>query len=137
MAAGDYEGHSAFLETLLGLTTGWTWKLALLNGYTPDVDTDSEWADISAFEVALSGYTAGGETLTGVTVTLVSGEARLDADDVTWASLGAGTVNRAALLADDGSTNWVVGNIELLSMPSGIDYTIVVDAVGLFGLAWA
>lgn len=137
MANGDFAGHSAFLEALLDLTTGWTFRLALLNGWTPDTDADIEWADISAFEVSLSGYTAGGATLTGVSVSLVSGEARLDADNVTWASLAAGTVSRAALLADDGVTNWVVGNIVLLEMPSGVDYTVVVDAAGLFGLAWA
>lgn len=136
MAAGDFQGHSAFLEALLDLTSGWTWRLALTNGWTPDTDADSEWADISAFEVALSGYTAGGKTLTSVAVSLVSGEARLDAADVTWTSLGAGTVSRAALLADDGVTNWVVGNIELTAQPDGTDYTVVVDGAGLLGLAW-
>lgn len=136
MAAGDFTGHSAFLEALLDLTAGWTWKLALLNGWTPDTDADSVYADISAFEVALANYTAGGKALTNVAVSLVGGEARLDADDVTWASLGAGTVSRAAVLADDGVTNRVVGNLELTQQPDGTNYTIALDSVGLLALAW-
>lgn len=65
-----------------------TLKLALLtNVYVPNLSTDKIWGDISTHEVATgAGYTTGGETLTGVTVTNTT-NLKIDANDVTWTAL--------------------------------------------------
>jgi hypothetical protein len=71
-------------------------RCALLGpGYTPDRNVDEKWSDISAFEIAGTGYVAGGELLANKTVTYDAGLKRtsLDADDVLWpASSLAGRV---------------------------------------------
>lgn len=47
-----------------------TLKMTLMgSGYTPDLNADANWSDISADEITGTGYTAGGITLTSVTVT--------------------------------------------------------------------
>jgi hypothetical protein len=47
--------------------------MALLgSGYTPNLATDVHWADISSHEISGTGYTAGGQPLTGVTVTVTA-----------------------------------------------------------------
>lgn len=45
-----------------------TWKCMLVDGYTPNFDTDAFYTDISSDEVSGTGYTAGGETLSSITV---------------------------------------------------------------------
>ena len=56
------------------------------SSYTPDQDAHDYFNDVTN-EVTGTGYTAGGATLTGCTVTYDSGTntLKLDADDVTWA----------------------------------------------------
>ena len=66
-----------------------TIKLALVaSTYTPDLDAHTIWGDVSANEVADGdGYTAGGEALTGVTLTRVGAITTFGADNVTWIEL--------------------------------------------------
>lgn len=53
--------------------TGDTLKMALLgSGYTPDLATDTHWADIDSHEITGTGYTAGGVTLSDVSSTLTA-----------------------------------------------------------------
>jgi hypothetical protein len=62
-------------------------KVALVkSGYTPNVDTDDFWNDVSAEEASGTGYTAGGKKLTSPAVTYDSAtnESRWDAADVEW-----------------------------------------------------
>lgn len=62
-------------------------KVALVkSGYTPNVDTDDFWNDVSGEEVSGTGYTAGGVKLTSLAVTYDSAtnEARWDAADAEW-----------------------------------------------------
>lgn len=54
-------------------------KMALLSGYTPNPTTlgsDTHWSDISSHEISGPGYTAGGATLTGVSLTVT--------DPISW-----------------------------------------------------
>lgn len=71
----------------VNILTG-TAKLALVTDVeTPNRDTDDFWDDASANELASgNGYTTGGETLAGKTVTYdsASDQVRFDATDVTW-----------------------------------------------------
>jgi hypothetical protein len=66
-----------------------TFKLALVaSTYTPDLDAHTVWADVSANEVANGdGYTTGGATLTGQTLTRSGYLTTFDADDVTFTLL--------------------------------------------------
>lgn len=48
-----------------------TLKMGLLSGsYTPFLATDTHWSDVDGVEISGSGYTAGGVTLTSVSLTL-------------------------------------------------------------------
>lgn len=116
--------------------SGWTWKLALLNGWTPDIHAHTVWGDVSAFEISLAGYTAGGATLT-TSAPAVEGDDRLHyrASDASWVSVAVGTVSRAALLAHDGSTNWIAGHIDISAVqPDGGAYAVRWGTDGV--LAW-
>ena len=66
-----------------------TIKVALFtSSYTPNIDTDNDFADISANEISGTGYTAGGATLANKSVTAdtTDDEGVFDADDVTWST---------------------------------------------------
>lgn len=70
-----------------GLGVNWTTdtiKCALLkSSHTPST-THTYWSDVSADEVAGTGYTAGGLTLTSPTWTKTSGFAYLAAENAVW-----------------------------------------------------
>ncbi len=71
----------------IALTTD-TLKMALLgSGYTPNLTADNHWSDISSHEITGTGYTAGGVTLTSVTLTLTAANSW----SVQWAALTAYT----------------------------------------------
>lgn len=62
-------------------------KVALLGeSYVPDQDAHDFFDDVSASEIAGTGYTAGGLSLTGKTSVYdaVTNTVKLDADDVIW-----------------------------------------------------
>lgn len=68
-----------------------TFKVTLHTSYTPNIDSHQVWADVSSTEYSTgSGYTAGGVTLGGKTVTQDNSNDRasFDANDATWTSLG-------------------------------------------------
>lgn len=65
-----------------------TIKVALVtSSYTPDQDGDADFSDVSD-EITGTGYTAGGATLTSLSVTQDNTNDRgvFDADDVTWST---------------------------------------------------
>lgn len=65
-----------------------TIKVALFSSaYTPNIDTDVFFDDISANEITGTLYTAGGEVIANKTVTQddTDNEGAFDADDVVWA----------------------------------------------------
>lgn len=61
--------------------------IMLVNGYTPNIDSHSKRSDVTG-EVSGPGYTAGGVSLTGKSVTQdnTDDEGVFDADDVSWPS---------------------------------------------------
>lgn len=86
-----------YLQALLGQYSGtaarrvdWandTIKVALVkSGYTPDQDVHDFWNDVSAQEVAGTGYTAGGKELNekSVSADAASNTVRLKAKTVEW-----------------------------------------------------
>jgi len=115
-----------------------TIKVALVSSsYTPNQDTHDYWDDVSTYEVSGTGYTAGGATLTGKSVTYDSGTnvTKFDATDVSWTGstitaryavvyLSTGTASTSPLIAyvDFGSDQ---------SSSSGT-FQIVWDSAGIF-----
>src|SRR6185312_17171162 len=90
-----------------------TLKVALLsNGYTPNIDTDVFFSDVSSHEVTGTGYTAGGKALTTQAVTEDTGNDRayLSADNTHWDSSTI-TARYAVLYNDTGnaSTSPLIG----------------------------
>lgn len=90
MAAGTFTLYGAAKENiakaLIDLDTD-SFVVALLGaGYTPSVNVDDTWSDISANQITGTGYTAGGAALTSVTVTRSGGTVTFDAADVSWTS---------------------------------------------------
>jgi hypothetical protein len=121
-------------------------RLALVDSdYTPDLDADTVWADVSTHEVADGdGYTTGGALLTGKTLTRDGALTTFDANDVTFSALtktfrygvlyvdgtktdpggGADIVNPlfAYILFDDTPTDVTV---------AGVDYVVNWSSLGI------
>ena len=108
MASGMY--GITFLNALkndlaldLDDTTADRFKVMLVtSAYTPDFGTHDFKADVTN-EVTGTGYTAGGESLTSVTLTQSGGTITFDAADVTWAS--STITARGAVVYDDSIVN--------------------------------
>lgn len=89
-----------------------TLKVALCtSSYTPNQDTDEVFTDVT-HEVTGTGYTAGGKTLTGVTITYTAGTntVAIHCDDITWAT--ATITARIAVFyksTGTGSTSQLIG----------------------------
>ena len=82
-------------------------KVALVSsGYTPNQDTHDYWDDVKANEVSGAGYTAGGQALSGKTVTYdgASNTLILDANDSVW-SASTITARYAVIYNDTGATD--------------------------------
>ena len=108
-----------------------TIKVALVTAsYTPDQDNHESFADITN-EVSGTGYTAGGATLSNVSVTKdnTDNEGVFDADDVTWSNSTI-TARGAVVYKDSGTpaTSWLICYIDF-----GSDYSSV---AGDFKIAW-
>lgn len=114
-------------------------KVALLtNSYSPDQDAHQTWADIKSAETVGTGYTGGGATLGGKTVTYdaANNVTVLDAEDVTWANSTI-TARYAVVYSDEGAADnekVLLGYVDF-----GVDqastngnFTITWDAAGIF-----
>lgn len=138
MANGDFTLHNKFMEEQdkgnIDLAAD-AFKVSLHNGWTPNTDTDEYWDDISATEIGLSGYTAGGQAISGLSVVRddTNDQTKWTFTSPTWASLAAGTVTRAAIRKDTGvaGTSVIVGNVEITTNPNGQSFTLTVGANGV------
>jgi len=64
-----------------------TIKVALLSSsYIPDLTNHDFFDDVSLYEITGTGYTQGGNTLTGVTVSSSSNVVSISANNVQWTS---------------------------------------------------
>ena len=119
-----------------------TLKVALVAAaYTPDIDNDEFYSDITNEIPNGGGYTTGGATLAGVTVLtdLSNDRAALDANDVTWATSTITAARAAVIYKDTGTTTTskLIGYIDFGSdkSSSGGDFTIAWDATGILRLS--
>lgn len=141
MAEGDGAIYNNFKEQVMesefNLLSD-TLKLILVSGHTPNIDTHTQYTDVSGDEYGTgSGYTAGGATLSSVTVTQDDTNDRgvFDAADVTWSSLGAlspATPSHCILYDDTHASDLLVAYWEIGSTATnGGDYTIQWNANGI------
>lgn len=127
MAAGTFTFYDSFAE-LIGDGTidldSHTFKMLLTtSSYTPSGAHD-ELADITNQVANGSGYTTGGETLSGVTWGQTGGVSTFDSDPVVWTASGGTITARYAVLYDDTATNGkLVGYFVLDSAPADVAVT--------------
>lgn len=115
-----------------------TFKIMLTTTtYTPDVDNDAVRSDVTG-EASGSGYTAGGETLSSVTITQdnTNNRANIDAADVTFSSISVTSVDGAIVYKDTGSaaTDTLICYIDFSEGAQTInsgDFTITFSADGV------
>lgn len=113
-------------DSTLTLSTN-TFKMALVtSAWNPAVSTNAIWADISANEISSTntGYTTGGNTLSGVTFTQTAGTAHFTCSPTSWTAGTAGiTAEYAVIYASgtlNGHVNPLVGYFALDSTPANI-----------------
>ena len=136
MAQGDGALYNEFKEELLLGNIdmdGHTFKVILVTGYTPNIDSHNGLSDVSASEESGTGYTAGGATLAGKAVTkdTVNDRAKFDADDVTWTGLNVGTPSHAILYDDTHASDCLVAYWEVTTATNGGNYTLQFGANGV------
>lgn len=136
MAQGDGALYNEFKEELLLGNIdmdGHTFKMILVTGYTPNIDSHNGYSDVSANEESGTGYTAGGATLSNKSVTkdTTNDRAKFDADDVTWTGLNVGTPSHAILYDDTHATKCTVAYWEVTTPTNGGNYTLQFGANGI------
>lgn len=116
-----------------------TLKVALVSAsYVPDVDTHQYYDDVTD-EISGTGYTAGGKTLTGKTITQDDANdcARFDAADPTW-SVSTFTTRAAVIYIDTGTpaTSPLLAYVDFSQdySQTGEDFTIEWHADGVLTL---
>lgn len=133
--------YGQFLAKALNKEVDWdsdTIKVALVSGsYTPNQDSHDYWDDVSANEVSGTGYTAGGLTLAGKTITYDSANnvVILDANDAVWSSSTI-TARYAVIYDDAGATSSqkvLIGYVDFGSDQSSTNgnFTVTWDATGI------
>lgn len=134
MASGVYNNFKAQVMTGkydLG-AAGDTIKVALLNNSHAFTATNDVWTNVSANEISGTGYTAGGMTLAGQTVTIDDGdnEGVFDGNDTAWTSASF-TAYHAVVYVDATGT---VNDDLILSIDFGGAQTVT---TGTFTIQWA
>lgn len=113
-------------------------KIALLkNTYTPSQSTHSSMSDLAIYEISGNGYTAGGKTLTNVTVAFDGPSVKIDAADVIWTNSTLTARYAVIYISDLTLGNPLVGYIDFgqdISSYLG-DYSIVFNAQGIATIA--
>lgn len=111
------------------------------SSYVPDQDVHVYKSSVTS-EVTGIGYTAGGATLTGKTITYTAGTntITLDASDVTWASSTI-TARYAVVYDSTGTdaTSVLLGYIDFGQdmVSSNGNFTITFDSAGMFTITTA
>lgn len=143
MAEGDGAIYNNFkeqvMEGVFNLANGGdSLRITLHTGYTPNIDTHTVRADVSATEYGTgSGYTANGQALASQDVTQDNTNDRgvFDAADLTWTGLGPlspATPSHAILWDDTAASDPLICYWELgTTATNGGDYTLQFGAAGI------
>lgn len=147
MPAGNWRVYATAVEKVARNTLdldGASFRIVLLtSAYTPNQNTHSTWADLSAAEATGTGYTAGGLTITQV-VARSGANVNFDCDDRAWASSTI-TAKYAALVRDADANGALVSGDDILAFvdletaggsvsTTAAALTITMNAGGLFNL---
>lgn len=146
MAEGDGVVYGSLKTALLngdidlsGDSTGHVIKTMLVKAaYTPDVDTDAAYADVSGNECSGTGYTATGETLASQSVAYVAGSnlAKFDGTDETWSSLNVSAGGDPAwAVMYDSTVDILMAYWEIATATNGGDWTLQWHANGIMTLS--
>jgi hypothetical protein len=144
MAEGDITTYNHGLEEIMRGHVEFdadTFKVVLLgSGYSFLRTGNNGYANISAQEITAAGYSAGGETLAGLTVVQndTANNAKWDATDVTWTSLATTTI--AHLVCYDDTITATVADplifrMEIGTNSNGGDYSVIWNASGILVLS--
>jgi hypothetical protein len=130
MASSIYNNYKSRL--LSDLTTG-TVKVMLTNGYT--YNSSHQFRSSITNEVTGTGYTAGGITLTGKSVSISGSTATFTASNPTWSN-ATFTFNGFVVYIDTGtpSTSPVVGYYPVSPSQSPAGQSITIDIATMLGL---
>jgi hypothetical protein len=136
MAEGDGFIYNNFKEQVMeaqfNLASGGdSIKVILVNAHTPDIDTHTQYSDVSSDEYSTGlGYTVTGDVLAGQDVIQdnTNDRGEFDATDLTWSSLGTlspATPSHAIMYDDTHGSDlliayWVLGT----TATNGGDYTL-------------
>ena len=140
MAEGDITLYNNFKEqVLLGAIdlSNDVVYVTLHGGYTPDIDADQVWGDVSGTEYPSYGnYVLGGIGISGSSVAQddANDRASWDGEDVTFPSLNlSGTAPGYGVLRDGTIANSpLIGYIELgVTVTNGGNYTLQWNANGI------
>jgi hypothetical protein len=143
--------YGSVMAALSGAAINWgsgsggdTINVALLSsGYTPNLDTHNYFDDVSANQVTGTGYTAGGVTLTGKTVSYDPGPnaTTYNADDAVWATVTVTGVRYAVVYKSTGvaASSPLIALVDFGSDQAATAEPFVVswDVLGIFTLALA
>jgi hypothetical protein len=137
MASIVYNGYKRDIHGGSFSLSANTLKVALVTStYTPNAITHENFSDITN-EVTGVGYTAGGETLTGVNIYLDGANSRsvFDATDVTWT--GSTITARGAVIyksTGTASTSKLIAYIDFGTdkTSSSADFSIQWNSSGIF-----
>jgi hypothetical protein len=104
-----------------------TIKVALVSAYTPNIDSDTTYADISGEVIGSTGYTTGGNTLTNLTLTQdnTDDEGVWDADDVVWTT--STITASAAVIYDTTYSNQLICFVDFGSSKSSSNSTFTIQ----------
>jgi hypothetical protein len=121
------------LRGLVDLLTDQINCAILNNTYVPDLLNHRTWDDVSAYEVSGDGYTSGGRTLAGKTVSITSsGASYLNASDLGFPGVTF-TGAKYIVLYDVTNSNSLIGVIDFssLAIPDPVDenFKIVWDNI--------
>ena len=103
---------------------------------TPNFDTMDFWNDLEGDEVSGTGYTAGGETLTGTEITNTGGVSTFDASDAQWASSTITDAMAAVIYFDRGGATsadelWLLLDFVSAASSSGGNFDLGFAAGGI------
>jgi hypothetical protein len=133
MASGVYNAAKAdIVDGTIDLTsaTSNAFRVVLVDDYTFDA-THTTYADVSSDEVSGTGYSAGGEGLSSLSVSQTAGTASWDAGDTTWAGSTITADGAVIVYTDDGTTD--SSDKLLCYIDFGADHS---SSSGNFTIAW-
>ena len=118
-----------------------TFKIALMTSSHTFATSTSTWASVAANELSNgSGYTTGGATLSGVTVTTSASSVSFDFTDPEWTASGGpiGPAGYAVIYDDTAANDPLICSINFgtsVTAADGADLVIRVSSAGLFRIA--